>query len=482
MTGLDIARKPRTPGLCQGPDGRFMRRVDRVVVAARPLDFRSLICHVIRPDTRYLVLDLDGTFHKGLNLGVLLGWEISALQAYGLDFLLRAEERRGRGKVVWNRRDARARLRYVSRGLTRWAGPGTLYYALARAGWKHDTVRHALGRRLGPFAMDRMLSIMRLNLMHHMPQVPLHEIRELSASLWRRYAGLQVIEPGDIAWLRERFPNLVIAVSSASPDVCLDVVREKFPVHEVYSTEIEVRNGRTSTPHLLHPLFGRGRPERIAPPRTLRPNAGHLKISRLLEAHPDFQDPDVHTVGITDTKHGEDHAFAEYFKCVADINSPDPFFPLVSAASPLADIYSARLLTRDEKQAGQASDGNALRRLAGDELEGILCSDLDRAERGAAQTYSEYRAARRGLEQMESLLAELEEIAARNVDAYNQAAGPVRSRALENLRNTMDRTYQAQNLRAEICRPMMPGLFHVEEACVAARQSVRRAAGREAGS
>lgn len=477
MTGQDIARNPRAPGLCQGPDGSFMRRVDRVGIAARPMDFRSLASRVIRPDTRYLVLDLDGTFHKGLNLGVLLGWELSAWQAYGLDFILRAEKRRGRHKVILNRRDARARMRYVGKGLKRWAGPGTLYYTLARTGWKNGSIRRALGRNLGPFAMDRMLSLMRLNLMHHMPLVPLDEIRELSASLWRRYAGLASIEPGDIAWLRERFPQLIIAVSSASPDVCLDAVRDNYPVHEVYSTEIEVKDGRTSTPHVLHPLFGRQRPGRIAPPSTLRPNAGHQKIARLLEVHPDFLDPEVHTVGITDTKHGEDHAFAEYFKCVADVNSPDPFFPIVSAASPLCDIVSARLLTRDEREAGAEAAANGLCRLEGEDLEEILSSDLARAEKGAGASFAKYRAVSGEMAEVDALLAELAGMAEQQVEEYNRSAGTARFRALGDLQRTMDRTYRAQNLRAEFCRPMMPGLFRVEEAAVAARRKVRRAAG-----
>ncbi|MFH2100182.1 MAG: hypothetical protein ABIJ95_11765, partial [Pseudomonadota bacterium] len=366
--------------------GRHLRLVDRYVLHGKGLDFPGLCRRVIRPETRYLVLDLDGTFHQGLNLGVLLGWELCAFQAYGLEFLQRVEKARGQGAVVVNWRDHKARLHYCTRGPRRWALPGGVYYLLARIGWKNRAVRRALRRNLGPQAMDRLLGLMRLNLMHHLAEADLADVRELVKSLWRRHQDRLVIEPEDIAWVRRTWPDLKIIVSSASPSVCLDPVRETYPVHDVISTQIEEKDGRTATPHNLHPLVASGRPGRIAPPGSFSENASHDKIARLVERHPDFLSPDVHTVGITDTKHGEDHAWAEYFKCVADVNSPDPFSPVVSAASPLAEIHSAPVLTRAQRREAPQPLGKALE-LSKNRLETLLAGDLERAEGLAGQCF-----------------------------------------------------------------------------------------------
>lgn len=460
-----------SPGLVQGDDGSFVRLVESHAVYGGGMDFPDLCRKMIRPDTRYLVLDLDGTFHKRLNLGVFLGYELSAYQAYGLDYLLKVEKNRGLSPFVLKRRDAAGKARYAKIGATRWLVPGAIYYSLARLGWTNHAVRRNLRRSLGPFAMDRLLSLMRLGLMHQLAQVPLSDARLLVQSLWRRYADLTVIEPEHIASLREEFPGLRIIVSSASPSVCLGVVRENYPVHDVINLEIEVKNGRTSTPHLLHPVFGHGKPARIAPPASLKENAAQMKIDRIVERYPDFLAPGVHTVGITDTKHGEDQSFAEAFKCVADINSPDPFSPLVSALSPLREIHSARVLTRREKREVQRGGGQG-RTFFHDELSRLLGDDRAAAQRRAGTCYSLYRGATVELsdftERIDALHAEISS----GVEAYNSASPRGKNAALKNLRASVGGVFAANRRLSAALTPLSDAYSGLEEAIISARNKV----------
>ncbi|MBI5843263.1 MAG: hypothetical protein HZB23_01185 [Deltaproteobacteria bacterium] len=471
MTIFKRALQGPSPGLVQGDDGSFVRLVDRYAVYGDGLNFPDLCRKMIRPDTKYLVLDLDGTFHKRLNLGVFLGYELSAYQAYGLDYLLKVEEKRGLSPFVLKRRDAVGKARYVKIGATRWLVPGAIYYSLARLGWANHAVRRNLRRNLGPFAMDRLLALMRLGLMHQMASAPLSDVRLLVESLWRRYADLTVIEPEDIKAIRGEFSNLKIIVSSASPSVCLDVVREKYPVHKVINLEIEVKNGRTSTPHFLHPVFGHGKPARIAPPASLRENAAQMKIDRLVELYPDFLDPGVHTVGITDTKHGEDQSFAEAFKCVADVNSPDPFSPLVSARSPLREIHSARVFTRKERLEGQDGGGQG-RILFADEMARILKSDFAAARKSAGTCYSLYRGARADLADFAERLDALETEIASSVEAYNQASQRGRNAALKNLRASVGGVFTANRRLSSALTPLSDAYSGLEEAIISARNRV----------
>ena len=56
-------------------------------------------------------------------------------------------------------------------------------------------------------------------------------------------------------------------------------------------------------------------------------------------------------MGITDTGYGEDHCWANHFDVVIDINSTDPFPPLVKTNSPCQEIHSAEVLSQKEKAA-----------------------------------------------------------------------------------------------------------------------------------
>jgi hypothetical protein len=109
------------------------------------------------------------------------------------------------------------------------------------------------------------------------------------------------------------------------------------------------------------------KPWRISPLGHFRHNASEGKVAKLLERYPEIADPNVETIGITDTGYGEDHAWASAFTKVADINSSAPFPPIITAASPLREIHSALLLTLNERQKRDSGDQNYLdpRRKAG---------------------------------------------------------------------------------------------------------------------
>ena len=65
----------------------------------------------------------------------------------------------------------------------------------------------------------------------------------------------------------------------------------------------------------------------------------------------------MNVLAITDTSYGEDHCWSEHFACVVDINSPTPFAPIVTQASPTRAVHSATVLTREEQR--RRSDGDA---------------------------------------------------------------------------------------------------------------------------
>jgi hypothetical protein len=58
----------------------------------------------------------------------------------------------------------------------------------------------------------------------------------------------------------------------------------------------------------------------------------------------------VNVLAITDTSYGEDHCWSEHFACVVDINSPTPFPPVVTQASPTRAVHSATVLTHEEQR------------------------------------------------------------------------------------------------------------------------------------
>ena len=479
----------RFPGMHRDSRGRHVKAVDKYVIYGNPLDFKELCSYLLKPDTKYLVLDLDGTFHKGLNPGVMLGFDLCAYQAYGLDYLETMDDKNRLGSIVLNWKDQAAQSRYAKNGAKRWLLPSVLYYSLARVGWKASPVRKTIRQSLGPHAMDRMLALMRLSLMHQMAGVPSEDVHKLVRSLWKRHGDRQVIEPDDVHWLRRAYPGLTIIVSSASPRALLQVVHEQFPVHDIFATEIETINGKTSSPHWMHPLFGNRQPGRIAPPPSLRQNAYYNKIKFLYLKYPDFLDPDVHTVGITDTKHGEDYPWSEYFKCVADINSPDPFSPMVSTASPLREIHSAKIRTRrDKEEARNEEDAQPWDmpspmpvfenfEFARQELEEALESELAKAEAIAKKCFEAVPGVVKDLDALSSEVFVREQALENTIIGYNASQGEDRDRYFQRVQEALKQTYRLNRQLNQCMNPVSKKWSEIEKIMESARTKIHKKAG-----
>jgi hypothetical protein len=440
--------------------------VDHFVLHGEPVGFRALCEQVLTPRTRYLVLDLDRTVHLGRNIGELLGWELQAWAAYGESFLEGARSRRGPGRFVFDWSRPAAVARYLVGGARAWAYPGTLYLGAVKIGARVPLVRRWSYRRFGVDPVEAVQAIPRTALLHQLAHVPVETLRALVAEIWARCAGDQVISREDIAWLRERFPDMRVVISSASPQPVLEVAARELGVHEVLWWAIEEHDGYLSAPFVLHRLFLLPRaPRRIAPPSGTKPNAGPAKIQRLLERFPDFFDHGVETVGITDTSHGEDHSWAHYFTKVVDINSPAPFSPIVPAGSPVTEIHSAQVMTRSEAERRGRGDRTWLdprrkgahlgttRRLESVDLAAMLAGALEQAESLAKAYERETSALSEAARELETLGADVLAAIERSVLDYNRSTGTERRRALRRLRRQLRERASLQRRLARAQRP-----------------------------
>jgi len=329
-----------------------IRVVDRLVVHGDPVSFRELCAGAVPPSTRYLVLDLDRTVHLARNMGELLGWEIGARKAYGAGHLEQLEGRRAPGRYLFDASRPLALSKYVLRGARCWAYPGLFYLLWGRIAGSTETSERLRFHRFGTEPYHTIQQIPSIALLHELAGTPLAVAREMAASVLARHAGDEVIGRDDIAWLRRRCPGLQIILSSASPQPVVEAAAQRLGVDACEYLEIEVHDGRMSSPFQLGRLFLHARaPHRLCPPSLFRPNSGRAKLERLLQRYPEMRDPNVETVGITDTWHGDDHCWADFFTRVVDINSKAPFPPLVAAQSPVRAIHSANVLTRGELRA-----------------------------------------------------------------------------------------------------------------------------------
>jgi hypothetical protein len=444
-----------------------MGTVDRMVVHGEPLEFRDLCRAVLTEKTRYLVLDLDRTFHLGRNMGELFGWELGAFKSYGP---LYHEHKSYTGRdgrcLVFDWSQPLKMLHYIWRGAVQWAYPGLFYLLFLKMAWKHSFSRKRMFLRFGPRAVEHVQKVPLTALMHQSAGIPMTDLKTVVRHLWSRLAGDQVIFPQDIAWLREGYPGIKIIVSSASPQPLLEVVREQFGVDDVIFTEVEECHGLLSAPTDISPLYMQKKPLRISPPSMFRHNASAAKLARLLELHPDMADPLVESVGITDTSYGEDHAWANLFTRVADINSSSPFPPLKLVSSPLREIHSAMVLTQNEKarrlggetgymdprrKAVAPRRGRAFERA---ELEQLLEPIVRRVEL-LRELYP------KKLETMAPLLSEYERFRAnlsdameRAVTSYNESIGKLRRQSMRWIRTNLKAEHALDRRLARMMRPL----------------------------
>lgn len=319
---------------------------EKFVHHPQPIDFLTLCAGLITPNTRYLVLDVDCTIHRNRNLGELLGWELSCYQGYGERYLSQALLRRRAQRFYFDTTDLAALLRYLWNGAMRWAWPG-LCYALhvkfaASFGWS----RRWLYRTFGPDPIDVVQGLARDTLLKQMAEVPGDVCRQLMRALWRRLEPDQVVLREDIQTLRQWYPQLRIVLCSASPQPVLEVAQEALGVDDILYTEIECHRGEFCAPG-ESTFAWQKLPPRLSPPSRTRHNSSIRKIEALLARYPEFLS--VETVGISDTSHGEDHRWVDFFTKVADVNSPDPYPLFAAPDSPLREVHSARLRTRHER-------------------------------------------------------------------------------------------------------------------------------------
>jgi hypothetical protein len=187
------------------------------------------------------------------------------------------------------------------------------------------------------------------------------------------------VEREDLAWLRRRCPRARIVLGTASPAEVAEVAARELGFDEVLASV----------------------PGRI--------NGGRAKLSALRDRFPELGAAGAVTVGISDTGYGEDHCWTEAFTHVVDVNSRHPFPPIVPRPSPLRAVFSARVLTRAEKQARERGEtaldarrGRVIpaeREFEPTELSTLLAATIETLDRllgsaGASAAEMAYRVAR----------------------------------------------------------------------------------------
>jgi phosphoserine phosphatase len=282
--------------------------------------FRELCERVLTPRTRFLVLDLDRTIHLGRDLGEDLGWELCAFQGYGREHFERIEGRQQAGKFLIDWDHPRKTARYLLRSLKIWAYPGVYYGLWGKAATRLDWLRRRGFRRFVADPVRAAQRVPQMTLLRHLQTTPEDVLRELARHIWDRYEPDQVIDREDLAWVRAKWPQIEVVLSSASPKPTVEVAGEALGVDHVHYSTLD---------HI---------------------NSGEAKIKRLRELCDCLGDPDVEIVGISDTSRGEDHCWAQHFTRVVDVNSPTPFPAIISSDSPLLEVHSATLLSRHERE------------------------------------------------------------------------------------------------------------------------------------
>lgn len=467
---------------------RRIRLVDRLVVHGDIIGFRELCERAIPPETRYLVLDLDRTVHLGRNMGELLGWELCALEGYGLDRLVEVEPRRPLSRLFleWSR--PMSVLRYLTITARTWTRPGLIYFFCGKLPTHLEFARRASFRIFGPEPVAAVQQVAQLRLLEQMSAVPISLLRTLAQRVWDRYAGDQVIEREDLAWLRSRCPKIRIIMTSASPQPNLEVASEALGLDDVIYSEIAEHGGYFSSPYQLGRRSGAREPRRIAGPSQVRINSGQAKVTALLERYPDLMDPAVVSVGMSDTGYGEDHCWAGLFTCVVDVNSSTPFPPIVPATSPIEEIHSAAVLSRSERmrradgdhgyrdprRAPGATLGHAF---APNALWGQLRLTVDALE-SLAVRYEEYT---RSLEGARDLLRrEREDVESRITAvtaAFNAGSGTDRAALLAQLRRLLRKQRSVRRRLARLERPLAELAFAMNGLLARSRAQLTQGSG-----
>ena len=344
-----------------GPMNGRVRPVDSFNLYGEPLSFRELCEKSVGSDTDYVVLDLDHTVHLRRNMGEIFAWELSVHQAYEASYLKGIEASRGPGRGHLGLTRPLGLLRYGQSALQHWALPGLFYFFWAKMVCASRWTDWLAYRVFGTEPRSAIQSVPQRTLFRVMAGMSLESLRAIARSVWRRHQDEQVITREDIVWLKARCPKLTVILSSASPQPVLEVAAEELGVDAVLYSRVGECDGYVSTPLWRRALRkGLGLPTRISTPDEQLINARSVKVARLSEAFPDIFEPATITIGMTDTGYGEDHCWADCFDAVVDINSSDPFPPIVPSASPLREIHSALVLTQAELARVEAGSDDIL--------------------------------------------------------------------------------------------------------------------------
>jgi hypothetical protein len=462
-------------------DGRSVKVVDRLVIHGTPISFRELCRRAVPEATRYLVLDLDRTVHLERNMGELFGWELCAFSGYGLDRLIEVEPRRSLSRMFFDWSRPSAMLRYLGATARTWALPGLFYLAFGKLPARFERARRLSYWLFGPDPVSAVQRVPQLVLMHQMSRIPAATQRKLARRVWERFREDQVIERDDLAWLRSRCPNIRIVIASASPPPIVEIAAEALGVDDIVCSSIEERDGAFSSPYQLSRWLQPGRPHRISGPGQVRINSAIGKMEALRDRYPDIFGPGVVSVGISDTGYGEDHCWAEYLTRVIDINSPDPFPPIVNVSSPLLEIHSAKVLTSCEcvrRAAGEPEYVDPRRRQPSPRGVSIGVAELMRSVGhlvAEIETLAHsFDVQARSLSTQRRLVVEGCEKAEARMDAlaavYNETAEPERRPVLAHLRSEVRAWRASQRRLARLERPLSR---------IACRRSFLLAAARE---
>lgn len=468
----------------QPPDvAHRMRIVDRLVIHGAPVDFRELCRRAVPEETRYLVLDLDRTLHLARNMGELLGWELCAYHAYGLDRLTEVEPRRPAARFFLDGSRPWSLLRYLLVGARMWAYPGLFYLFCGKIPSRLEAMRRWSFRAFGPEPVAAVQRVPQLALMHQMAAVPAADLRLLARRVWDRFGDDQVIERDDLDWLRARCPGLRVVIASASPQPTLEVAADALGVDDIVYSTLEERDGYFSSPFQLHRLFLQPDPRRICGPSLTRINSNRAKIETLFARYPDLADPRVVSVGMTDTGYGEDHCWARHFTRVVDVNSSAPFPPFVDGGSPSREIHSARVLTRSERgrrAVGEAGYLDPRRRAMGGRGGAFSAAEIQRVLGGLAGEVEALslrlgeRAAKlvRGLRDFQSQLDEIKGRIEATVGAYNEASGGARREPLAELRRLLREKGALRRRLVRLERPVSEVACDLSAALAASRAAL----------
>lgn len=467
---LAIAMKRPDDAVSAQP-GPHHRVVDRVVLHEGALDFGELCALAVPETTRYVVLDLDRTVHRGLNMGELFGWELAAYRGYGPEVYERHRARAGHDRFVLDTSDKRRLFGYVAGAVRTWALPGLHYFVWCKAASKVRWLRRMAYEIFGLEPVRAVQRVPQLSLLHDLCSIPARVQREIARSLFARCADMQVIERDDIELLRKRAPGARIVLSSASPRPVVEMAAELLGVDEVDCTETPLEDDRYASPHRRGRIFRQeALPSRLARPSELRINAGPAKMERLAQRHPDLCEPGVESVGISDTGYGEDHAFASLLTRVIDVNSTSPFPPIVKASARAREVHSASLLTRAERAQGASRQRPRAREFEAPELSAMLAPYLEHIE-GVSRRLDELVAQSEPITApIGALLDDVRQRIAQLVATYNESGEAERVRLLDDIEREGERERALERTLARAVRPAARVMLDLETTLETARQ------------